>query len=725
MNVSAENIYVNDAVEISVTTNSLFSGNVSVVFNGRTYQVEIIDGEGSTGLLDSVPASTYTVNATYDGNYYFMPDNDYSNFTVSKFASNMTITVGDVVVDQDLEVNISLPYADCNVTLILDDGTQVPVELFDGEGTYTIPKAQITAGDHTIFVMFVGNDDYEPADAEYNFTVEKAENYTFEVNLTVDEIDIGENVTINVTLPEDANGRLSVKVNGEEATWADAVNGTATVTIPASAFTAGENNEIEVTYADDKYGEANVTEDVYLNKLPSDLTATAANIELGQNATIIVVLPTYTDGYVYGDLDGNIYSAEDGIITIENLTEGTYTVYVYFENDSVYEDNGTVVTFNVTKVEIPPEDAFNFTTPENSTSEVISVSLPEDATGFLLLDINGTQTHVPLVNGKANVTVPNLAEGAYNATITYTGDEKYAPISTTKEINVTSNFPKDAMNVPDSAKSDAPTTYSISLPEDATGYLEVEVDGTKYAAPLNKGSASVSIPALSTGNHNVTVTYTGDNKYSPVVKSTSLSVTAPVFKITNNKNVAAVYSAKATYKVLVTRDGKAVGAGQAVTFKYNGKTYTVKTDAKGYATFKPSTKVKVKKYTVTATYKGVTVKNTVTIKHVIKAKNAKIKKSKKVNKIKVKTKKVNGKYLKGKKLTLKIKRSKAKAKTNKKAVSTSKVKKKTIKAKINKKGVATFKLKKSITKKLKAGKKYKYTVTYGKDKVTKKLTIKK
>jgi hypothetical protein len=310
------------------------------------------------------------------------------------------------------------------------------------------------------------------------------------------------------------------------------------------------------------------------------------------------------------------------------------------------------------------------------------------------------------VDGKANVTVPLLPEGTYNATITYTGDENYAPISTTKELNVTSNVPDSALNIPANSKSDIPTTYTISLPSDATGILEVDVDGTKYAAPLNKGSASVTVPALSVGNHNVTVKYSGDDNYSPVVKSTSLSVTAPVFKITNNKNVAAVYSAKATYKVLVLREGKAVGAGQAVTFKYNGKTYTVKTDSKGYATFKPSTKVKVKKYTVTATYKGVTVKNTVTIKHVLKAKNAKIKKSKKVNKIKVKTKKVNGKYLKGKKLTLKIKGKKVKAKTNKK-------------------GVATFKLKKSITKKLKAGKKYKFTVTYGKDKVTKKAKVRK
>jgi hypothetical protein len=262
------------------------------------------------------------------------------------------------------------------------------------------------------------------------------------------------------------------------------------------------------------------------------------------------------------------------------------------------------------------------------------------------------------------------------------------------------------LTIPEAGKSDAPTTYSISLPSDATGYLEVDVDGKKYIAALNNGTASVTVPALSTGSHNVTVTYSGDSKYSQVTKSTTLNVTDPVFTIVNNKNVGPIYSSNAYYKVLVKRDGKAVGAGEKVTIKYNGKTYTVKTDSKGYATFKLNTKIKVKKYTITATYKGVKVTNKITIKHVIKASNKKVKKSKKVTKIKVSLKKVNGKYLKGK--TLKIKFNK-----------------KTYKVKTNKKGVATWKVKKSMLKKLKAGKKVKYTVTYGKDVLTKKLTIKK
>ena len=90
----------------------------------------------------------------------------------------------------------------------------------------------------------------------------------------------------------------------------------------------------------------------------------------------------------------------------------------------------------------------------------------------------------------------------------------------------------------------------------------------------------------------------------------------------------------------------------------------------------------------------------------IKASNKKVKKSAKVTKIKITLNKVNGKYLKSK--TLKIKFNK-----------------KTYKVKTNKKGVATWKVKKSMLKKLKVGKKVKYTVTYGKATLTKKLTIKK
>jgi hypothetical protein len=155
----------------------------------------------------------------------------------------------------------------------------------------------------------------------------------------------------------------------------------------------------------------------------------------------------------------------------------------------------------------------------------------------------------------------------------------------------------------------------------------------------------------------------------------------------------------------LTSDGVGL-SGKTIVFTVNGKKINGVTDSSGYASVKIDLPPKSSMYAVTAAYDNVKTSNKIKVNGIVVAKNANVKKSKKTNTIKVSLKKVNGKYLKSKKLTLKINGKKITAKTNKK-------------------GVATFKIKKNIIKKLKAGKKYKYTVTYLKETVTKKITVKK
>ncbi len=204
------------------------------------------------------------------------------------------------------------------------------------------------------------------------------------------------------------------------------------------------------------------------------------------------------------------------------------------------------------------------------------------------------------------------------------------------------------------------------------------------------------------GNYNATITYSGDSKYDPITSNASVSVPKPVLTA---KNLSMLYTSGSKYTVIVTVDGNAV-SGKTVNFVINGKKTTAKTNKNGYASVKITLPPKTKAYSVSATYLGVKVTNKVTVKSIVVAKNLKAKKSAKTLKIKVTLKKVNKKYLKGKKVTLKFKG-------------------KTYKIKTNKKGVATFTIKKNVLNKLKVGKKYTYKVTYGKDSVNKKITIKK
>jgi hypothetical protein len=172
-------------------------------------------------------------------------------------------------------------------------------------------------------------------------------------------------------------------------------------------------------------------------------------------------------------------------------------------------------------------------------------------------------------------------------------------------------------------------------------------------------------------------------------------------KIINNKDISVDYNGGKYFSVnVVTADGHAVGAGAKVTFTINKKTKTVTTDENGIA------KIKItdipKKYTITTKYAGKTYKNTVTVKHVLKASKVTVKKTAKEFTLKA-TLKINGKLVKGKVIKFKFNG-------------------KTYKAKTNKKGIVQKTLTKNVIKKLKKGKTYSVKVIYLKDTI--KTTVK-
>ena len=214
------------------------------------------------------------------------------------------------------------------------------------------------------------------------------------------------------------------------------------------------------------------------------------------------------------------------------------------------------------------------------------------------------------------------------------------------------------------------------------------IKSNKLVAANGEGDATISAK-----NSNLVI----DNK-KPV------EPTKPVIKLTG-KNVAMYYADSAKYQVLVTIDGKAA-KGVKVSFTFNGKTKTVQTNSKGYAIFTiKNNKLTPKKYTITAKYGGKVVKNTITVKQILKSSNKKVKKSAKKLVLKATLKK-GKKAIKGKKVTFKFKGKKYTAKTNKK-------------------GVAKVTIKKKVIKKLKKGKKYAFTVTYLKDTIKKSVKVKK
>ena len=419
---------------------------------------------------------------------------------------------------------------------------------------------------------------------------------------------------------------------------------------------------------------------------------------------IIVNLASGAAGNVIVNINGVNYVADvvNGTATVrpEGLVNGEYVAIIMYSGDGNFSSEWRIASINITQ---SPEKVESYSINVNSSFVGFvarTVQIPIYVTDIWDTPMSGTVTlygygDQTLVDGKAMFVV--------NLPSTPTILKSYVKYGDTiKNITIESV----AFDSIESIVQNSADDIIVNLASGAAGNVIVNINGVNYVADVVNGTATVRPEGLVNGEYVAIIMYSGDDEYSNEWRITSINITqSPVYKLTQGKDINVLYSGKATYKVLVTKDGKPV-AGENVIIGFNGKNNNVRTDANGYATLNLDTGIKPGSYYIKTTYNGVSATNRVIVKQIIKASDKKVKKSAKLTKVKISLVKVDGKYLKSK--TLKVKFNG-----------------KTYKVKTNSKGVATWKVKKSMLKKLKVNKKYKYTVNYGSDTLTKKLTVKK
>lgn len=352
-----------------------------------------------------------------------------------------------------------------------------------------------------------------------------------------------------------------------------------------------------------------------------------------------------------------------------------------------------------------PNLSINTTDIEYGENAKLVLTIAKDATGEIRVSINNTDyigTYTE--EGTYVIPVPNLDDGDYLVNVSYSGDKRYSQIQISKTITVVKpkeNITGMELNIPDSIYSDNPQ-FSYKFPTNATGELKVIIDDKSYSAEIVNGRVSLTIPKLSVGSHNITISYSGNRYYYPLTNYQTL-VIYPI-TITDNKDLTMDYNTGARYSVRVFgNDGKAL-AGAEVIFNINKKSIPIKTDIYGYASLKIDEVPN--KYIITVKYGGEVVNNNINVNQILKSKNIAVKKSAKKLVLTANLKLSNGKPLKNKLIKFKLNG-------------------KTYKAKTNKKGLAKVKIKKKVIKKLKVGKKYTLKITYLKDTIQKSVKIKK
>ena len=323
----------------------------------------------------------------------------------------------------------------------------------------------------------------------------------------------------------------------------------------------------------------------------------------------------------------------------------------------------------------------------------IPVTLPSNATGTVKVKLDNGEYVSSLLNGSCIIILPKLQSGNYSVKITYSGDDNYASNKTKINVHVKSA----SLNAHDMVRGyNSDYDYQVKLiDENGNGIsnklISFTVMSNQYYAITN-GDGFASVKAnLNAGTYNVTV--------SSAIAGNS-TVTLKILKrFENNSNLNVYYASNANYKVrIIGDDGNPETEGQNVTVLIDNKMKSYKTDKNGFITVEIDKNFKVGTHTIKIQYRNASVKNKVAVKHLLALKSATVKKSAKKLVLTASLAKVNGKYLKNKKITFKFNG-------------------KTYKSNTNSKGIAKVTIKSSVLKMLKAGKKVSYQVIYLKDTV--------
>ena len=238
------------------------------------------------------------------------------------------------------------------------------------------------------------------------------------------------------------------------------------------------------------------------------------------------------------------------------------------------------------------------------------VAVLQDEKGHVLanqtvtLKLNSNQYDI-VTNSNGAVTIPILSKGNHVVSISYGGNEQYYDSKCSGKITV---LPSLYQNKDVSVYYGNTIQYKVRVKGSDGKYgagnvVTIKVKGKTYHVKTDKNGYATQSVKLKAGSYTITSEFNGDRAVNKLTFKPTLTA----------KNIVKKKAKKIKFSVkVVDKNGKAV-KNKKVSFKIKGKKYTAKTNKKGVATASIKN-LKVGKFTITSSYGGCTIKNTIKIK---------------------------------------------------------------------------------------------------------------
>ncbi|WP_298521302.1 Ig-like domain-containing protein [uncultured Methanobrevibacter sp.] len=441
-------------------------------------------------------------------------------------------------------------------------------------------------GKNTVKFQFYGDDKYSPVAKSKTYNIN---DYYFDAKVENENVIYGQVGTAKISFPFGATGTITV---GNEKYQIN--DGESSITVPLKNLQLG-TNQIPVSCSwSDKYGSKSAK--LTVNVKPGIIYSPQMKFN---NATFILRLPANAVGNLEVSVDGDVKTSKltNGLaeISLDGLALGGHDFKARYTGNDYACENAEG------HFEITPEIIVNsFKTPQDENS--IQINLPKGETGKMNVKISrfiegevsfvaDEKTKSAQVEDGFVMPLSTFYWGHYRFDITYSSNSGYfysmsadGYVKDIFEMNITA--PETVL----SNQANIPITVDFLTAED--GLMTLYVDGEFYdvleCEDLNSLEFNIE-DGFNTGNHNVTLSFSGNNRYSPLEKSVNLVATDLVFTIPEaivigeNDEISVKSLPSVTGNLVVYVDGKEFGR-KAIKNGYASvsmaslpfKTYTVK-----------------------------------------------------------------------------------------------------------------------------------------------------
>ena len=550
------------------------------------------------GVITALKEGKAAVKVSVGGDGVYALNTTTVTITVSKIPTEIIVNNAtlDLFVDDIASDVASLkPNTAGNLSYTSSNPKVVRVE--DGE------IVAVGAGEAIVTVSYAGNDRYATAeDKTIDVSVSKIPT---SISAIVDsELTVGDNSNVKYSLtPSDATGKVSFKSSNSKVLTVDAKGNVKAV---------GEGSAtITVTYeGDNKYALSNTTVNVKVSK--SEIEP-----EIKQNdTTLTITVPSDATGDVTVTIGNETIKApiKDGkvVIDLSDVPAGDYNATVSYPGDSKYSGFNVIAPVSIqSKFQLIAENLTKY----YHGAERFAVKLvngkgnPISGAELKILVNSIIYTRITDENGSASIGV-NLESGEYITTVTCNNTTVETTITVLTTVNGT-----DLVKVFRNA-----TQYYATFRDSEGNYLKdgttvrFNIYGVFYDRTISgdKGLAKLNIN-LEQGEYIITAI----NLVTGESRANNITVMP---RIIENYDLTKYYRNASQYTVkLIGDDGKAVEAGENVTFNINGVFYTRTTNASGIA--KLNINLQPGDYVIIVGYKGCMVSNNIKVLPVLAAKD--------------------------------------------------------------------------------------------------------